>query len=385
MKLHHCFNRLGTYLIVGIISGFASIPAISAEHRGFSQPEIDTGAKLFIQNCAACHGLKAEGTTEWKKPDANGKYPPPPLNGSAHAWHHPLNVLKQTIRDGGSKTGGTMPGFADQFTESELDTLIAYFQSMWPEKIYANWASRNKASQQPAAVPQISASQQSSEVASVEMTRLLQSRLGGKNGEISIPVETPVNDIYMTRFGSNYGYITGDGRYLIVGNMIDLLEGANLTDIARQSSAIDEINKVSIDDMTVFPAVGDEKAVLTVFTDTSCPYCKKLHREVSNLQQAGISVHYLPYPRGGSQGPGYQTMRQVWCATDRAKAMSIAKDLDLGSLPSGDCEAARLVDEGYDLGNRVGVTGTPSLFKSNGENIQGYVPYPELIKRVLEN
>ena len=167
--------------------------------------------------------------------------------------------------------------------------------------------------------------------------------------------------------------------------MIDLLEGANLTDIARQSSAIDEINKVSIDDMTVFPAVGDEKAVLTVFTDTSCPYCKKLHREVSNLQQAGISVHYLPYPRGGSQGPGYQTMRQVWCATDRAKAMSIAKDLDLGSLPSGDCEAARLVDEGYDLGNRVGVTGTPSLFKSNGENIQGYVPYPELIKRVLEN
>jgi thiol:disulfide interchange protein DsbC len=234
-------------------------------------------------------------------------------------------------------------------------------------------------------VPTISATQQSSEVASVEMTRLLQFRLGDNNLEISIPVETLVTGLYMTRFGSNYGYLTEDGRYLIAGNMIDLIEGANLTDIARQSSAIDEIDKVSIDDMAVFPAIGEEKAVLTIFTDTSCPYCKKLYGEISHLQKAGISVHYLPYPRGGSKGPGYQTMRQVWCAEDRAKAMSIAKEVDTGSLPSGDCDAARLVDEGYDLGNRVGVTGTPSLFKTNGENIQGYVPYRQLIQRVLEN
>lgn len=131
------------FLIAGIMLGFVSNPATSTEHRWFSQTDIDAGVELFTRNCASCHGLKAEGTTEWKKTDANGNYPPPPLNGSAHAWHHPLNVLKQSIREGGSKTGGTMPGFANQFSEDQLDSLIAYFQSLWPEKVYADWADRN--------------------------------------------------------------------------------------------------------------------------------------------------------------------------------------------------------------------------------------------------
>jgi len=125
------------------------------------------------------------------------------------------------------------------------------------------------------------------------------------------------------------------------------------------------------------------KAVLNIFTDTSCPYCQKLHGEIVKLQEAGISVHYLPYPRGGSQGPGYTTLKQVWCATDRARAMTIAKGQASGELPSGDCKSADLIDEGYRLGNKVGVTGTPSLYKSSGELITGYVPYRELIPRVL--
>ena len=96
-------------------------------------------------------------------------------------------------------------------------------------------------------------------------------------------------------------------------------------------------------------------------------------------------MHYIPYPRGGSQGPGYQTLKQVWCAEDRARALTIGKDLASGDLPAGDCEASVLVDDGYRLGNRVGVTGTPTLIKSNGEIITGYVPYLELIPKVLGN
>ena len=189
----------------------------------------------------------------------------------------------------------------------------------------------------------------------------------------------------MTRFGSKYGYLTEDGRYLFMGNLIDLASGQNLTNIAKGKSALAAINKFAFEDKTVFPAIGEEKAVLNIFTDTSCPYCQKLHSEVSNLQAAGISVHYLPFPRGGSQGPGYATLKQVWCASDRAKAMNIAKGLEQGDLPAGDCADAKLVDLGYALGNRAGVTGTPALCKSNGEIIQGYVPYQELIPRVLNN
>lgn len=125
--------------------------------------------------------------------------------------------------------------------------------------------------------------------------------------------------------------------------------------------------------------------VLNVFTDTSCPYCKKLHEEMAKLQDAGISIHYLPYPRGGKQGPRYQTLKQVWCAKDKAKALTIAKGLDVGDLPAGNCIDGKLVDKGHILGNRVGVTGTPALFKSSGEKIEGYVPYKQLIPMVLKN
>jgi thiol:disulfide interchange protein DsbC len=130
-------------------------------------------------------------------------------------------------------------------------------------------------------------------------------------------------------------------------------------------------------------APWEEKAILNIFTDTSCPYYKQLHSEIMYLQQAGISVHYLPYPRDGNQGPGYLSLRQGWCAGDRAEAMTIAKGLDTANLPTGDCKGADLVDDGYALGKLVGVTGTPSLYKSNGENIQDYVPYEERFKEFL--
>ena len=117
-------------------------------------------------------------------------------------------------------------------------------------------------------------------------------------------------------------------------------------------------------------------------------YCladKKLHEEIASLQDAGISVHYIPYPRGGSQGPGYQTLKQVWCAEDKPEAMNIAKGVSSGDLPSGDCAAASFVDEGYTIGNRIGITGTPALFLQNGTKIDGYRPYRELIPVVLDS
>ena len=215
------------------------------------------------------------------------------------------------------------------------------------------------------------------------MTNLLRLRLGNK--AVSDPVITPVYGTYQTQFGSLYGYLSQDGRYIFIGNLVDLETCTNLTNIAKGKTAIEELSRVALDDKVIFLAIGEEKAVLNVFTDTTCPYCKKSHEQVGKLQEAGISVHYLPYPRGGQQGSGYQSLKQVWCAQDKQKAMGIAKGLDIGDLPDGNCAKGKFVDEGYAMGNRVGVTGTPSLFKSNGVNIEGYVPYQELIPRVLNN
>ena len=123
--------------------------------------------------------------------------------------------------------------------------------------------------------------------------------------------------------------------------------------------------------------------MLDVFTDTSCPYCQKLHSEIDKLQQAGITVRYFPYPRGGSRGPGYQHLRSVWCAEDREQAMTDAKNQQFDDLPPGDCAAAEMVDRGFLIGQQIGITGTPALFKGNGEKIDGYRPYQELIPMIL--
>jgi mono/diheme cytochrome c family protein len=97
------------------------------------------GEALFNQNCAACHGARAQGAPRWQQAGPDGKYPAPPLDGSAHAWHHPLASLKDTIRNGTQQLGGSMPPWRDKLTEADIEAVIAWFQSTWPDEVYAAW------------------------------------------------------------------------------------------------------------------------------------------------------------------------------------------------------------------------------------------------------
>jgi mono/diheme cytochrome c family protein len=108
--------------------------------RWYTQSMLQTGQKIFELNCASCHGIQGQGLTKnWRKPLADGFYPPPPLNGTAHAWHHPLSVLLQTIAKGGQPVGGTMPAFDEILNNEEKLSVIAWFQHWWPDKIYQVW------------------------------------------------------------------------------------------------------------------------------------------------------------------------------------------------------------------------------------------------------
>ena len=220
-------------------------------------------------------------------------------------------------------------------------------------------------------------------VVNEDITKMLKLRLGG-SVPVSDPVKTPVEGVYETKYGSKIAYLTGNGRYILIGDMIDLQTQENLTEVSRRSVSKEVIDKVAVNDLAVYPsATGETKAVLNVFTDTSCPYCKKLHEEVPDLQKAGIEVRYFPFPRGGARGPGYQTLKQVWCGDDKAKTMDIAKDVATGILPASDCSNSKFVDTAYNIGNQLGVTGTPALFTGDGQKIDGYVPSAKLIPMLL--
>ncbi len=121
--------------------GKSEAPAFVDSGRWYTAEQAEQGHALFQTHCASCHGDQAQGLADdWRKTDAQGNYPPPPLNGSAHAWHHPLVVLETTIKEGGIPVGGTMPGFAAILSDDEMRSTIAYFQSLWADEIYARWA-----------------------------------------------------------------------------------------------------------------------------------------------------------------------------------------------------------------------------------------------------
>ena len=110
--------------------------------RWYTQSQVTIGQKVFQNNCAVCHGNNAQGTSDWRKRLADGSFPPPPLNGTAHTWHHPMNILKRTIREGGVAIGGKMPPFKNKLSENEIESIIAYFQNKWTPEIYEIWKNK---------------------------------------------------------------------------------------------------------------------------------------------------------------------------------------------------------------------------------------------------
>lgn len=116
--------------------------------RNQDTAQIQRGRELYLQNCTVCHGARGEGAVNWNRPDANGNYPAPPLNGTGHAWHHPKQALITTIKHGTLRLGGSMPAWQGKLSDQDINDIIAWFQSQWPDEIYAAWQRMDQASQQ---------------------------------------------------------------------------------------------------------------------------------------------------------------------------------------------------------------------------------------------
>jgi len=120
-------------------TSLANIPGSLPHRSQFSQATLVKGEALYQKNCAVCHKADASGTPEWRIRDKNGKLLPPPLNGTAHTWHHSTTVLKDVIFNGTASTGGDMPAWQGKLTEQDVDAIISWLQTKWPEEIYNIW------------------------------------------------------------------------------------------------------------------------------------------------------------------------------------------------------------------------------------------------------
>lgn len=170
-------------------------------------------------------------------------------------------------------------------------------------------------------------------------------------------------------------YTTSDGQYLLTGDLLRVTSNgiANVTEEARAGERRKTMENYGKEGVISFKA-SNEKAVVNVFTDIDCPYCRKLHDEVPQLNDYGITVNYYAYPRSGPNTPSFAKYVSVWCADDQQAAMTSAKS---GKTPeAATCENPVL--EQFELGQRIGVTGTPAIVLEDGNVVRGYVPAKNL-------
>lgn len=183
---------------------------------------------------------------------------------------------------------------------------------------------------------------------------------------------------YKIQRGAIIAYISKDGRYLMQGDMIDLDEQVNLTELARNGARRDLIETLGDGQVITF-APADVKHTVTVFTDIECGYCRRLHSQIDDYLAAGIEIRYLLYPRNGPASKAWNTSEDVWCSTDRQSALTAAKlDRD---FETQQCDASAVQDH-YVLGQEIGLTGTPSIVLEDGELIGGYLPADQLLLRL---
>ncbi|MDX1492328.1 MAG: DsbC family protein [Pseudohongiellaceae bacterium] len=166
-----------------------------------------------------------------------------------------------------------------------------------------------------------------------------------------------------------------EGEYLVTGDLFKAQENGlvNLSAQAKQGKIADWIAAVPEQEMIIFEP-EETKATITVFTDVDCTFCRRLHSEIEQILDLGIRVRYVAYPRGGEASTAYSKMISVWCSDDRQRSLTQAKHGQ--NLPTLTCDNHVL--EHYNLGNKVGISGTPAIVLEDGEVIPGYLDSAKL-------
>lgn len=174
-------------------------------------------------------------------------------------------------------------------------------------------------------------------------------------------------------------YVSEDGERLISGNVFDITgkEPKNLSEAAMAKVRLKMLKDFE-DDMIVYPA-ENEKYQVTIFTDTTCGYCQRLHENMDSYHAEGITIRYLAFPRGGMNSKGGQQLQTVWCADDKKAAITAFKEEE---SYSGSSNCSNPVAEHYQLGKSFGVTGTPAIVLPDGRMVPGALPASRLVAEI---
>jgi thiol:disulfide interchange protein DsbC len=194
--------------------------------------------------------------------------------------------------------------------------------------------------------------------------------------------KTDIEGIFELISSGEVYYLSKDAHYIFDGNMIDIVNNINVTSAVKNSTRVTQLKTLNNDELLIYPAVGEKKHFISVFTDTSCPFCNKLHAEIPDLLKSGVEVRYMLYPRDysrrGKSSPSYQKMVNVWCADNQQQALTDAKE----RRPVEDKICETPIAKHMQLAKEMGLSGTPMIILDDGTLIPGYRSAKEILKEL---
>ncbi len=179
---------------------------------------------------------------------------------------------------------------------------------------------------------------------------------------------SPIAGLYEVTSGAEVGYVSTDGRFYVDGDVFDMGSKHNLTEDKRKQGRLALLAGVKDEDAIVFSPKGPVLHTVTVFTDVDCVHCRHMHSEIGEINRLGIRVRYLMFPRSGPDTESWRKAEAVWCSADRKDALTRAKKGE--TLPAGHCETP--VAAQYELGRKLGISGTPGIVTETGDFLAGY-------------
>jgi len=196
----------------------------------------------------------------------------------------------------------------------------------------------------------------------------------GTNVKVRSVAASPVSGLYEVLVGNEIFYMDTSGKYLIQGEIIELASGKNLTEL-RQA----DLNRIKWVDLTQANAIkivrGNGSRQLAVFSDPNCGYCKRLEKSLQQLDNVTIYTYLIPILSPDSA----QKSKQIWCSSDPYK--SYTDWMINGISPSGKSDCNTPLDKNMAFAKTYGITGTPTLFFTDGSRFPGAVQITDIEKK----
>ena len=201
----------------------------------------------------------------------------------------------------------------------------------------------------------------------------IQKKLGG-SAKVRSVTPAPISGLYEVLVGNEIFYTDSSGKYLIQGEIIELATGKNMTE--QRQADLNRIKWSDLNQANAFKTVrGNGNRQLAIFSDPNCGYCKRLEKSLQQLDNVTIYTYLIPILSPDST----LKAKQIWCSSDPYKAY--IDWMVNGVAPSGKTDCSNPLDKNLAFAKSYGITGTPTLFFTDGSRFPGAVQLSDIEKK----